>query len=173
MVLVCLSTLAYNLLIFTLYLSSTMFCSSAIRRAITSSGAARLPGASITANRLMSTAITRIDQTTLPTMSQAVVHNNICYISGQIDATGDDVESQTRNVLGKIDSLLAQAGTDKSKLLTASIWLKDIGSDFATMNKVWLEWVDENNKPARATTEANLAFPNLLVEVQVSAAIDD
>ena len=119
----------------------------------------------------MSTAITRIDQTTLPTMSQAVVHNNICYISGQIDATGDDVESQTRNVLGKIDSLLDQAGTDKYKLLTASIWLKDIESDFATMNKVWLEWVDENNKPARATTEANLAFPNLLVEVQVTAAL--
>ena len=142
--------------------------STAIRRAVTS----KAIQPSTTANRLMST-ITRIDQTTLPTMSQSVVHNNICYISGQIDATGEDVESQTRNILGKIDSLLDQAGTDKSKLLTASIWLKDIESDFATMNKVWLEWVDEGNKPARATTEANLAFPNLLVEVQVSAAIED
>jgi enamine deaminase RidA (YjgF/YER057c/UK114 family) len=140
--------------------------SSAIRRVVASNAAQH--GAP---TRLLST-IRRIDQTTLPTMSQAVVHNNICYISGQIDATGDDVESQTRNILGKIDVLLKDAGTDKSKLLTASIWLKDIDSDFATMNKVWLEWIDEENKPARATTEANLAFPNLLVEVQVSAAIE-
>jgi enamine deaminase RidA (YjgF/YER057c/UK114 family) len=139
--------------------------SSAIRRVVASNAAQQ--GAP---TRLLST-IRRIDQTTLPTMSQAVVHNNICYISGQIDATGDDVESQTRNILGKIDVLLKDAGTDKSKLLTASIWLKDIDSDFATMNKVWLEWIDEENKPARATTEANLAFPNLLVEVQVSAAV--
>lgn len=143
--------------------------SSAIRRVVTTKA---VQPSNTARSRLMST-ITRIDQTTLPTMSQAVVHNNICYISGQIDATGDDVESQTRNILGKIDGLLDQAGTDKSKLLTASIWLKDIESDFATMNKVWLEWVDEENKPARATTEANLAFPNLLVEVQVSAAIED
>jgi enamine deaminase RidA (YjgF/YER057c/UK114 family) len=142
--------------------------SSAIRRVATTK--ARQP---FNASRLIGTAITRIDQTTLPTMSQAVVHNNICYVSGQIDATGDDVESQTRNILEKIDTLLDQAGTDKSKLLTASIWLKDIETDFATMNKVWLEWVDDENKPARATTEANLAFPNLLVEVQVSAAIED
>jgi enamine deaminase RidA (YjgF/YER057c/UK114 family) len=106
-------------------------------------------------------------------MSQAVVHNSICYISGQIDTDGQDVEAQTRNILGKIDALLDQAGTDKSKLLTASIWLKDIERDFGTMNEVWLEWIDDDNKPARATTEANLAFPHLLVEVQVSAAIED
>eukprot|EP00563_Minutocellus_polymorphus_P020058 CAMPEP_0197726174 /NCGR_PEP_ID=MMETSP1434-20131217/13835_1 /TAXON_ID=265543 /ORGANISM="Minutocellus polymorphus, Strain CCMP3303" /LENGTH=110 /DNA_ID=CAMNT_0043312015 /DNA_START=192 /DNA_END=524 /DNA_ORIENTATION=+ len=104
-------------------------------------------------------------------MSQAVVHNNICYISGQIDTAGQDAEAQTRNILDKIDTLLDQAGTDKSKLLTASIWLKNIERDFGTMNEVWLEWVDDENKPARATTEANLAFPHLLVEVQVTAAI--
>ena len=104
-------------------------------------------------------------------MSQAVVHNGICYISGQIDTDGKDVEAQTRNVLGKIDALLEQAGTDKSQLLTASIWLKDIERDFGAMNEVWLEWIEEDNKPVRATTEANLAFPHLLVEVQFSAAI--
>lgn len=116
--------------------------------------------------------ITRIDQTTLPTMSQAVIHNNVVYISGQIDNEGKDVETQTKNVLAKIDGLLKEAGTDKSKLLTASIWLKDIEKDFATMNKVWCDWIDPNAKPARATTEANLARPNLLVEVQVYAAIE-
>mmetsp|Transcript_8102 Transcript_8102/g.13407 ORF Transcript_8102/g.13407 Transcript_8102/m.13407 type:complete len:147 (-) Transcript_8102:223-663(-) len=121
--------------------------------------------------RNVSSGIKRIDQTTLPTMSQAVVHNNICYISGQIDTAGQDAEAQTRNILDKIDTLLDQAGTDKSKLLTASIWLKNIERDFGTMNEVWLEWVDDENKPARATTEANLAFPHLLVEVQVTAAI--
>ena len=68
---------------------------------------------------------------------------------------------------------LDEAGTDKTKVLTASIWLKDIEQDFGTMNKVWLEWIDEDNKPVRATTKANLAFPHLLVEVQVSAAIED
>mmetsp|Transcript_38378 Transcript_38378/g.83365 ORF Transcript_38378/g.83365 Transcript_38378/m.83365 type:complete len:201 (-) Transcript_38378:345-947(-) len=120
----------------------------------------------------VSSGIKRIDQTTLPTMSQAVVHNGVVHVSGQIDAAGEDVESQTRNILSKIDSLLQQAGTSKSKLLTASIWLKDIERDFATMNGIWLEWVDDGNKPARATTEANLAFPNLLVEIQVSAVVD-
>ena len=115
-----------------------------------------------------------IEKCHLPThMSQAVVHNGICYISGQIDTAGQDVEAQTRNILGKIDALLDEAGTDKTKVLTASIWLKDIEQDFGTMNKVWLEWIDEDNKPVRATTEANLAFPHLLVEVQVSAAIED
>lgn len=124
-----------------------------------------------TASRFHGT-IARIDQTTLPTMSQAVIHNNVVYLSGQIDNDGKDVETQTKNVLAKIDALLKEAGTDKSKVLTASIWLKDIEKDFATMNKVWCDWIDPNAKPARATTEANLARPNLLVEVQVYAAIE-
>ena len=108
-------------------------------------------------------------------MSQAVVHGNTVYTAGQVAQreSGGTISAQTKDILAKIDDLLEEAGTDKTKLLTASIWLKDIESDFATMNKVWLEWVDEVNKPARATTEANLAFPNLLVEVQVSAAIED
>ena len=124
-----------------------------------------------------SSKITRIDQETLPTMSQAVVLRNhsdggVAYLSGLIDMEGADVESQTKNILNKIDHYLAEAGTDKSKLLTATIWLKDINEDFQTFNKLWLEWIDHENKPARATTEAKLAFPNLLVEIQVTALVE-
>jgi len=107
-----------------------------------------------------------------PRMSRIVVNNGIVYISGQTDATADDIEGQTRNVLGKVDALLEEAGTDKSKLLTSSIWLKDIGRDFKGMNSVWNEWLDPDNKPVRATVEANMARPVLLIEVQVTAALD-
>jgi len=104
-------------------------------------------------------------------MSQAVVHNGIVYISGQVDDTGSDAKSQTSNILKKVDSLLEQAGTNKSKLLTASIWLKDIDNDFKDMNGIWSNWLDSDNKPVRATVEANMASPKLLVEIQVSAAL--
>ena len=106
----------------------------------------------------------------LPTMSQLVVHNDIVYISGQVDASADDVKGQTKNILGQVDALLKEAGTDKTRLLTSNIWLKDIGEDFQAMNEVWVEWMDPDNKPVRATVEANLARPNLLVEIQVTAA---
>mmetsp|Transcript_14991 Transcript_14991/g.30520 ORF Transcript_14991/g.30520 Transcript_14991/m.30520 type:complete len:106 (-) Transcript_14991:391-708(-) len=102
-------------------------------------------------------------------MSQAVVHNNIVYLSGQIDGTASDIVGQTENVLAKVDTYLAEAGTDKSKLLTSTIWLKDIEKDFGPMNEVWMKWIDPNNKPARATTQASLARPDLLVEIQVTA----
>eukprot|EP00551_Chaetoceros_affinis_P000144 CAMPEP_0203635194 /NCGR_PEP_ID=MMETSP0088-20131115/2024_1 /ASSEMBLY_ACC=CAM_ASM_001087 /TAXON_ID=426623 /ORGANISM="Chaetoceros affinis, Strain CCMP159" /LENGTH=105 /DNA_ID=CAMNT_0050488995 /DNA_START=110 /DNA_END=427 /DNA_ORIENTATION=- len=105
-------------------------------------------------------------------MSQAVVHNGIVYISGQVDNTSADVKAQTENVLKKVDALLEEAGTDKTKLLTASIWLKDIGRDFQDMNSVWYNWLDASNKPVRATVEANMASPSLLVEIQVSAAVE-
>ena len=94
------------------------------------------------------------------------------YHTGQTDATADNVTGQTENTLAKVDDLLAQANTSKSKILTASIWLKDIGRDFASMNAVWNKWVDPNNKPVRATVEANLAREQLLVEIQVTAAVD-
>mmetsp|Transcript_8493 Transcript_8493/g.10738 ORF Transcript_8493/g.10738 Transcript_8493/m.10738 type:complete len:142 (-) Transcript_8493:11-436(-) len=106
-----------------------------------------------------------------PNMSQAVIHNDIVYISGQVDATATDVEGQTKNVLNKVDSLLLEAGTDKSRLLTASIWVKDIQRDFSQMNSTWSQWLDPNNKPVRATVEANMASPEILVEIQVSAAL--
>lgn len=106
-----------------------------------------------------------------PNMSQAVVHNGIVYISGQVDNSKDSVKGQTEDVLKKVDSLLEGAGTDKSKLLTASIWLKDIERDFQEMNSVWYKWLDSDNKPVRATVEANMARSSLLVEIQVSAAV--
>ncbi|KAL7469990.1 hypothetical protein ACHAXS_010229 [Conticribra weissflogii] len=119
----------------------------------------------------MTTTIERI-HTNHPRMSQIVIHNNIVYLSGQVDESleSTDVEAQTKGTLAKIDKLLAEAGTDKSKLIRATIWLKDIEKDFKGMNKVWEEWVDQDNKPVRATTEAKLASPRLLVEIQVEAA---
>lgn len=106
-------------------------------------------------------------------MSKVVVHGGIVYISGQTDATADDIVGQTRNTLQKVDDLLEAAGTSKKNLLTASIWLKDIASDFQGMNGVWNEWLDPDNKPVRATVEAALAREVLLVEVQVTAAIGE
>lgn len=107
-----------------------------------------------------------------PRMSKIVIHNNIVYIGGQTDGTTSNIKTQTANVLKKVDDLLAQANTDKSKLLTASIWLKDINSDFKDMNEMWNSWVDPNNKPVRATVEANMAREQLLIEVQVTAATE-
>lgn len=101
-------------------------------------------------------------------MSEAVIHGNTVYLAGQV-AEGPDVESQTRAVLAAIDSLLARAGTDKSRILTATIWLSDIGN-FAGMNSVWDAWVDQENPPARATSEGKLAAPQYLVEIIVVAA---
>jgi enamine deaminase RidA (YjgF/YER057c/UK114 family) len=104
-------------------------------------------------------------------MCSAVVHKMVLTTMGVIDTDGTTVEEQTRNILKKIDDLLERAGTDKSKLLTANIWLKDISTGFEPMNSVWVNWIDPANKPVRATVEANLAFPNVLVEIQVTAAI--
>ena len=116
-----------------------------------------------------STSIQRIG-TDDPRMSRAIIHNGIVYISGQTDATSNNIKGQTLNTLQKVDDLLKDAGTSKSNLLTASIWLKDIKRDFKDMNEVWNGWLDPNNKPVRATVEANLARDVLLVEVQVTAA---
>ena len=73
----------------------------------------------------------------------------------------------------EVDELLEMAGTSKSKLLTASIWLKDIEKDFAEMNDVWVDWMDPENKPVRATVESSMARPEILVEIQVTAAAAD
>lgn len=105
-----------------------------------------------------------------PRMSSIVVHNNMVYISGQTDTSVEDIRGQTKNVLAKVDDLLEQAGTSKSNLLTASIWLKDISSDFNPMNEVWNDWLDPLNKPVRATVESPMARPEILVEIQVTAA---
>ncbi len=102
-------------------------------------------------------------------MSQAVVHNGTIYLSGQVGAPGESVAAQTRAVLAAIETLLAAAGSDKSKILSATIWLADM-ADFAEMNAVWDEWVDGKDAPARATGEAKLATPEYKVEIIVVAA---
>jgi len=103
-------------------------------------------------------------------MSGAVVHGDTVYLAGHVDGSGSaDVAGQTRAILAKIDERLAAAGTDKSRLLSASIWLADI-STFGQMNAVWDAWVDPANLPARATVEARLASPDYLVEIAVIAA---
>jgi len=106
-----------------------------------------------------------------PRMSQAVVHGNTVYLAGQVaDDARADVAGQTRQVLAKIDGLLAEAGTDKSKLLFANVWLSDI-STFEQMNTVWDAWVTPGMPPARATVESKLAGPQFKVEISVVAAI--
>ena len=103
-------------------------------------------------------------------MSEAVIHGDTVYLAGQVGEPGDDVTAQTKTTLAEIDALLAQAGTDKSKILMATIWLADI-ADFEAMNAVWDAWVDKANQPARATSEARLATPDYLVEIIVTAAV--
>ena len=105
-------------------------------------------------------------------MSQMVIHGNTVYLAGQVarNAGGRSVTEQTRDVLQLIDGLLAEAGSDKSKLLTATIWLADIAT-FDEMNAVWDAWASPGNTPARATGEAKLASPEYLVEVIVIAAL--
>ena len=102
-------------------------------------------------------------------MSEAVVHNNTVYTAGQV-GKGATVAEQTADVLSLIDNLLAQAGTDKSNLLSATIWITDM-ANFAEMNAVWDNWVSKGNAPARACVESKLALPEFLVEIQVTAAI--
>jgi enamine deaminase RidA (YjgF/YER057c/UK114 family) len=105
-------------------------------------------------------------------MSQAVIHGNTAYLAGCVarDPDGKDVAAQTKDILEQIDANLAKAGTDKSKLLSATIWLSDI-STFDQMNKVWDGWVSQGNTPARATVEAKLAAPRFKVEIGIIAAI--
>ncbi|RBI75823.1 RidA family protein [Roseovarius sp. TE539] len=102
-------------------------------------------------------------------MSQIVIHNGIVYLAGQVGSPGDSVGDQTRACLDKVDALLAEAGSDKSRILSATIWLADMG-DFAAMNAVWDSWVAPGAAPARACGEAKLALPELAVEVMVIAA---
>lgn len=103
-------------------------------------------------------------------MSGAVVHGDTVYLAGHVDGTHSaTVTTQTRAILAKIDERLAAAGTDKSRLLSATIWLTDIAT-FDEMNAVWDAWVDPANLPARATVEAKLASPDYLVEIAVIAA---
>ncbi len=105
-----------------------------------------------------------------PRMSQAVVCNGMVFLAGQVaEDTSQDATGQTRQILAAIDKLLAEAGSDKSRLLSAQIFLPDM-SDFAAMNKVWESWVAAGQTPARATVQAALAKPQYKVEIVVAAA---
>lgn len=107
-----------------------------------------------------------------PRMSKAVVHGGVAYLSGQVaDKTkGRGVTEQTNEILGIIDALLKETGSDKAKLLSATIWLTDMGT-FGEMNAVWEGWVVPGQTPARATVEAKLAAADYKVEIAVIAAI--
>ena len=104
-----------------------------------------------------------------PRMSQAVIHNGTVYLAGQVGKPGTSVTEQTREVLAQIDRLLAEAGSDKTRILSAQIWMADM-ANFAEMNAVWDAWVPAGHAPARATGESALATRVYKVEIIVVAA---
>ena len=104
-------------------------------------------------------------------MSEMAVHNGTVYLAGQIaEDAAQDIAGQTRQVLAAIDALLARAGSDKSKILRAQIFIADL-ADFAAMNVVWEAWVVPGHTPPRATVQAALAKPQWKIEIVVTAAI--
>ena len=104
-------------------------------------------------------------------LSEMVVHDGTVYLAGQVAADMTrDIIGQTEQVLASIDRLLGEAGSDKTKILSAQIFLPDMG-DFAAMNSVWERWVVPGHTPARATLEAKLANPAYKIEVMVIAAV--
>jgi enamine deaminase RidA (YjgF/YER057c/UK114 family) len=106
------------------------------------------------------------------TLSDVAVHNGTVYLAGQIaEDTTQNISGQTREVLGHIDRLLAEAGSDKSQILMCQIFLADM-KDFEGMNSVWKDWVPAGHTPPRATVEARLAKPEWLVEMVVTAALN-
>lgn len=104
------------------------------------------------------------------TLSEAAIHNGVVYLAGQIaEDTTQNIGGQTREVLGHIDRLLAEGGSDKTRILSCQIFLADL-KDFDAMNAVWNDWVAQGHAPPRATVEARLAKPEWLVEIVVTAA---
>jgi len=104
------------------------------------------------------------------TLSEAAIHNGTVYLAGQVaENLTQDIVGQTREVLGHVDRLLAEAGSDKAHILMCQIFIADM-KDFSGMNAAWNEWVAPGNAPPRATVQAGLAKPEWLVEVVVTAA---
>ena len=106
-----------------------------------------------------------------PRMSQIVIHGDTVYLAGQVamDAPGQPAGAQMSDILNRIDALLAEAGSEKSKILSATIWLSDI-RDFDAINEAWDAWVPQGHNPARACVEAKLAMTKYNVEVGIVAA---
>ncbi len=114
--------------------------------------------------------VTRIDRTSGPgpIMSRCVVRGDMVYVAGLTASDRSaDIKGQTQQILDKIDEYLAKAGTDKSKLLQANLWITDM-ANFSAMNEVWNAWVDAENPPVRACVKVDLAVPELLVEIMVT-----
>lgn len=102
--------------------------------------------------------------------SRMVTYNGMCFLSGQFSDSGGDITRQTQETLAKIDDLLERAGTNRSRLLTAQIWLRDM-ADFADMNKIWDAWIDPENPPTRCCGQVLMADPDMRIEIVVSAAL--
>ncbi|MFT5394293.1 MAG: enamine deaminase RidA (YjgF/YER057c/UK114 family) [Gammaproteobacteria bacterium] len=116
--------------------------------------------------------ITRIDVTSGPgpRMSRCVIKGDMVYLSGLVSRDRDtDVKGQTQDILDQIDAYLEKAGTNKSNLIQANLWITDM-SNFSAMNEIWNAWVDPENPPVRACVRADLASPALLVEIMVTCA---
>ena len=106
-----------------------------------------------------------------PRMSEMAVHNGVAYLAGQVASDASlDAQGQTANVLAQIDALLARAGTDKTRILMAQIFLADV-ADFPALNAAWDAWAPAGHTPPRATVEAKLAKPEWKVEIVVKAAV--
>lgn len=106
-----------------------------------------------------------------PKLSRAVVHNGLVYLCGQVAKDYDaNIKEQTRTMLERVDEHLAEAGTDRTKMLSATVYVKDI-KEAPLMNEVWGEWLGDGPRPARTCVQAEMAKPNILVEITVTAAL--
>ncbi len=105
-------------------------------------------------------------------MSQVVIHDKFVFLSGQVcENVEGDIEQQTKETLLAIEKLLGEAGTDKTRILSATIYLKNIEQDFENMNRIWDTWLPEGITPARATVEAKMCEPELLIEISITACL--
>ncbi|AOY00968.1 RidA family protein [Jeongeupia sp. USM3] len=102
-------------------------------------------------------------------LSGAVIADRFVFLSGQVPAGDGNIVEQTKEVLAKIDALLAEAGAHRDDIASATIYLKDIAADFAAMNRVWSAWLSPGKAPCRTTVQAELARPAVLVEITVTA----
>jgi enamine deaminase RidA (YjgF/YER057c/UK114 family) len=105
-------------------------------------------------------------------LSRAVIYNGMIFFAGvTADDLHQEIRGQTKQTLAKIEKFLADAGSDKSRILSAQIWIKDIAKDFAGMNEIWDAWTAPDTAPARATAQCEMAEPDILVEIIVTAAV--